>query len=346
MHTLRVALLLLQALTVVEGAKWTLHKSCYRNKADNADDTQLENAMIDAVNTAKKWASQGSEKLKFSKGIFGLPLKFALIPLLNMGKYSDNADDVIAKFDELAKIEGPIGKTADASGRYTASKAWKDAINTDEGYKNFIIVCRPDLEDRPQAWHPLGPLPYDRIRETQLRNAGADHKVLTNQEDDPNIGDWDKIPGNKIRAFVTVDNGERRKHIPETITFHPLLIKREKARGFAGWTPELFAEITDKSAVRNFAERGEAKGYKNVTPMDGLLEESLVKTMFHEFFHLSAFGGMKDDKDAYGWYNNVQNQNHQNPDYFAIIAAVIELYYRSPKNYKVDEKGVVASKLT
>jgi hypothetical protein len=51
---------------------------------------------------------------------------------------------------------------------------------------------------------------------------------------------------------------------------------------------------------------------------------------------------MKDDQGAaYGWQNNVKNQDRANPELFAIIAMVIELLNRDGDKYKVDERGVV-----
>jgi len=54
---------------------------------------------------------------------------------------------------------------------------------------------------------------------------------------------------------------------------------------------------------------------------------------------------MKDDQGtAYGWVNNVKNQKLDNPDYFAIVATLIELLNREGKRYKIREDGTVSKK--
>jgi hypothetical protein len=55
---------------------------------------------------------------------------------------------------------------------------------------------------------------------------------------------------------------------------------------------------------------------------------------------------MKDTPGvAYNWKNNVKYQSHVNPDFFAIVATVIELLNKDGKRYKVDHNGVVSRKL-
>jgi hypothetical protein len=54
---------------------------------------------------------------------------------------------------------------------------------------------------------------------------------------------------------------------------------------------------------------------------------------------------MKDDPGvAYFWKNNVKYQSHVNPDFFAIVATVIELLNKDGKKYKVDRNGKVSRK--
>jgi hypothetical protein len=50
---------------------------------------------------------------------------------------------------------------------------------------------------------------------------------------------------------------------------------------------------------------------------------------------------MIDPRDGYHWVNNVNQQDHENPDFFAIIATVIELLFRDGKTYRVDADGTV-----
>ncbi|EQB55163.1 hypothetical protein CGLO_04940 [Colletotrichum gloeosporioides Cg-14] len=61
---------------------------------------------------------------------------------------------------------------------------------------------------------------------------------------------------------------------------------------------------------------------------------------FNFFFHSTSFGAMFDDMDpAYGWANNVKTKNHENPDLYSLIAAVIHLLYKEGTNYKVTAEG-------
>ncbi|KAF2703710.1 hypothetical protein K504DRAFT_463174 [Pleomassaria siparia CBS 279.74] len=347
MYTVRVVLLLLQSLALVEASvKWTLHSSCYRTKDGQGDDNDLATAMINAVSTSKAWAHTGSEKLKGSTIPFiGKTTKDAMKPLMSKGNYGDNVKVLAALFDKLDELEGPIGQNADAGGRYDASTAWTSLAQNDNHYLDFLIVCRPSLVDR-RVVGSFTLLPYDVIRDNQLMNEKAGLKVMTEQEDDTAVGDWTNIQGNRLQAITSVDDDNERTgdrvYIPETITFHPLWLKYQRDQGFSGWTDQLFADVTDKRAVQVFKDKGKAKGNDNVVPMDALLDSSFVRNIFHEFFHLSAFGGMADDiGDAYGWVNNVNNQNYNNPDFLAIVATVIELLYRKGPKYKVSADGAV-----
>jgi hypothetical protein len=112
------------------------------------------------------------------------------------------------------------------------------------------------------------------------------------QEDDPAIGDWAKIPGDRIQAITTVDNPEDRTggrlEVPETITFHPLWLKLQRARQFSGWTDELFTSITHKDAVKEFEDKGK-KMNMELGPVDGLLDHSFVRNVFHEVCNASAY---------------------------------------------------------
>lgn len=61
-----------------------------------------------------------------------------------------------------------------------------------------------------------------------------------------------------------------------------------------------------------------------------------------QFFHLSYFGNMLDAQNAYGWMNNVKNNDRENPDLYAIIGAVIELMSRDGQKYSVSAEGEVS----
>lgn len=51
---------------------------------------------------------------------------------------------------------------------------------------------------------------------------------------------------------------------------------------------------------------------------------------------------MLDAPNAYGWMNNVKNNNRENPDLYAIIGAVIELMNRDGQKYSVSAEGEVS----
>ena len=50
---------------------------------------------------------------------------------------------------------------------------------------------------------------------------------------------------------------------------------------------------------------------------------------------------LDDDAGAYGWANNIKNNNRENPDLFAIIGTVIELMNRDGQKYDVSKEGNV-----
>jgi hypothetical protein len=106
------------------------------------------------------------------------------------------------------------------------------------------------------------------------------------QEDDPAIGDWAKITGNKIQAVTTRDDpedlkGSGRVHIPETITFHPLWLKLQRERKFNGWTDELFQKHTHPNAAKEYEDKSKDMGM-GLGPVDGLLDISFARNLFHE----------------------------------------------------------------
>lgn len=51
---------------------------------------------------------------------------------------------------------------------------------------------------------------------------------------------------------------------------------------------------------------------------------------------------MLDTDKADGWANNVNNNNRQNPDLYAIVATVIALRNRDDRKYAVSPEGHVS----
>ncbi|KAF2876874.1 hypothetical protein BDV95DRAFT_601289 [Massariosphaeria phaeospora] len=79
---------------------------------------------VDAVSASKGWVQRGSEKLKGSNiPLLGKTTKDAMNPSLDKGKYENNVNDVVAKFDKLGELEGPLSQNANAGRRYNDSIA-------------------------------------------------------------------------------------------------------------------------------------------------------------------------------------------------------------------------------
>ncbi|KAK1999300.1 hypothetical protein LX36DRAFT_486357 [Colletotrichum falcatum] len=360
MRLIQVAVLTLHVVAAVEAAKarWTLHKSCYRNKEDTADDNELADAMIKSVNEAKSWANRASSKIGESLlplvgGVVGLPTRVAIGPLVGSNDdYGPAAKEIRDRFKKIEDMEGPVGRNADSMGRYEKSKAWIDLENREDHYNNFVIICRPDIEMvEDPAGGPFGK-PYDVVRKKHLFASHDFEKFLAQEESEEFGGDWDKVPTPRIMALTQRDDkplGKApeggRKRVPETITFHPLWIKFQRSRNFGGWTEDDFREVTKFNALEDFKRRGEAKQPAvDIRPVDFLLSKSLTANILHEFFHLTYFGEMLDDNEgAYGWANNVRNKNRRNPDLYAIIGTVLELLNRDGQKYSVSAEGEVIS---
>ncbi|RYP49894.1 hypothetical protein DL769_011026 [Monosporascus sp. CRB-8-3] len=147
MRPLQVTFLVIQAIALVEAAKvrWTLHKSCYRTKDDSGDDNDLAQAIIDSVESAKKWANRATSKIGDSVDIIpghGKATKDAIRPLLGSGDYATAAKDVRDRFKKVADLDGPIGKGGDALGRYDGSQAWRDLEISDNHHFNFVSFAK------------------------------------------------------------------------------------------------------------------------------------------------------------------------------------------------------------
>lgn len=68
--------------------------------------------------------------------------------------------------------------------------------------------------------------------------------------------------------------------------------------------------------------------------------------MVTQMFHLGPWGAMTDASfsgRAYGWLNNIEDKFTDNPDWFAMLAALIELYENgfAGKKYIVTDLGEV-----
>ncbi|KAF4555937.1 Hypothetical protein D9617_2g059020 [Elsinoe fawcettii] len=357
MHISIFLVLLAEAILVVNGAtiNWTLHKSCYRNGDDTADDPQRAQMIIDAVNNAKVWARRSESKISESINpilgpISGRDTRSALAPLLGTDRdYAENARTVIERFKGFADIEGPVGKDGDTRGRYDESSAWLNVFfryrSSRDHYKNFVIVCKPDFSMQ-------GGKVYDHVRETTY---SSPHPFERFMQDATQYNDWTGVIGTKIQAITEIDTKEGRDtdgrppgvraSVPETINFHPLLVKWHQESGIGRWNPAMFGTITSPTAEQDFRRISREKGL-TIRPVDKILDASFERSMIHELFHTTNFGLMIDRPDGtkYGWYNNVDvfSQDLENPDLYALIATVLELRYGEGDKFAVDRGGVVS----
>lgn len=162
-------------------------------------------------------------------------------------------------------------------------------------HNHQIITCRPELQTVEDAEHGTkDQVPYDIVRRKQLAKTHELQKFI-DQENAPGAS-WDTIAGQRTFALTQVDKPPPsgglggRLRVPETINFHPLYIRNEKANGFAGWTDSLLDDVTADDAPDVFKAKGMAKNPPiTIRPIDGLLEASIVKTMLHEVcFPISA----------------------------------------------------------
>ncbi|KAF6805578.1 hypothetical protein CSOJ01_09377, partial [Colletotrichum sojae] len=315
-----------------------------RNKDDTRDDKELENGIIKGNENVKAWAEASASRIDESLSkvpLKGIATRIALEPLLGKtGKdgYLYTAPGVRDKFKRFADLEGPVGREGGANNRFERSPAW-------------IISCRPDIQlvdDRIDEHSPL-PVPWDNIRRNQY-NRRHDFVVFLEQERDS--ANWDTMKGLKVKAATMVDSANpplgNRLHVAESINLHPLFVKHQRDRGFVDWTQERLDEVTSEGAPDIFKRIGDEILKKtgkvfDARPVDGLLDDSFTYTLLHEFFHLTYFGRMSDDKDdgAYGWMNNVNAKSRKNPDLYAIIGAVINLLHNEGKKYRVSAEGHV-----
>ncbi|KAF4827241.1 hypothetical protein CGCTS75_v008272 [Colletotrichum tropicale] len=365
MRLLQVTVLALHAVSVVEAAtkvSWTLHKSCYRKVKDTDEngkkipedelfDKELADAMIKSVNDAKAWAKRAASKITLSTlpgigQITGLPTKLAIAPLVGgLENYNTAAKEIRDRFNKIADMEGPVGSDGDKLGRFGQSRAWIDLGNSDKHFNDFIITCRPEIVTVPDPAGGPFDKPYDVVRKYHMFQPHTLEKFLEQENSEEIAGDWEKVPTPRTMAITQRDAPPTggRKRIAESINFHPLWIKFQRSRNFGGWLEDDFTEVTKPDALEDFKSKGAAKKPPvDTRPMDGLLSKSLTANMLHEFFHLSYFGNMLDAPNAYGWMNNVKNNDRENPDLYAIIGAVIELMNRDGQKYSVSAEGEVS----
>ncbi|KAL9615936.1 MAG: hypothetical protein Q9160_009136 [Pyrenula sp. 1 TL-2023] len=301
--------------------------------SEQPDDAK-EKAMVDAMRIVKDWASHGAEKLgdaASNNPLTGRETKGVIQALLDKGNFNDNARDVKAKFERLNNLEGPIGgDSTDLGKKYDRSDAWKalkDDANS-EHFNNFLLACRADIDE--EQFQPI-----NMIRQRPIVPGSDLHRLWQQGESGT---EWNKLK-DRIQGVTQYDESPEgeRKEVPSAIFFNKAWIDEQRSRNppFYAWTDELFSEVTDKDALTTFAKKGEgvkdSKGRDlHIRPADALYDKSFHRSLFHELFHLKAFGDMHDDESddshgAYGFANNAELQNRENPDLLTIIATNIEL---------------------
>lgn len=146
-----------------------------------------------------------------------------------------------------------------------------------------IITCRPDIEDQIDDADPRG-IPYDLVRKRRLYQ-GSD--LLKMKADESKYADFNAVSAPKIKSIVQMDLPQPPKggrlRIPESVNFHPLFITfLGNSLGWT-WTQEKFTEVTSPNAAAVFKAKGAAKNPPlDIRPIDGLLDRSIIKVLFHE----------------------------------------------------------------
>ncbi|KAI8295020.1 hypothetical protein K4K59_004841 [Colletotrichum sp. SAR11_240] len=311
MRLLQVTVLALHAVSVVEAAtkvSWTLHKSCYRKVKDT---------------------DENGKKIPEDE-LFDKELADAMIKSVNDAKaWAKRAASKIT----LSTLPG--------IGQITGLPTKLAIAPLVGGLENYNTAAK---EIRDPAGGPFDK-PYDVVRKYHMFQPHTLEKFIEQENSEEIGGDWEKVPTPRTMAITQRDAPPTggRKRIAESINFHPLWIKFQRSRNFGGWIEDDFTEVTEPDALEDFKSKGAAKDPPvDTRPMDGLLSKSLTANMLHEFFHLSYFGNMLDAPNAYGWMNNVKNNDRENPDLYAIIGAVIELMNRDGQKYSVSAEGVVS----
>lgn len=78
-----------------------------------------------------------------------------------------------------------------------------------------------------------------------------------------------------------------RRGIPQTINFHPLYIEHLQLNNFAAWTQTDIDLVTHPDARLHFRDKG--KKYNTIlSPVDGLLGKTFIRTVIHEVSFLIA----------------------------------------------------------
>ncbi|KAF4900132.1 hypothetical protein CGCFRS4_v003519 [Colletotrichum fructicola] len=318
---------------------------------DELFNKELAGAIIQSVNNAKAWVKRAASKITLStlpgiSQITSLPTKLAIAPLVSgLENYNTTAKEIRDRFNKIADMEGPVGSDGDKLGRFGQSRAWIDLGNSDKHFNDFIITCRPEIVTVPDPAGGPFDKPYDVVRKYHMFQPHTLEKFIEQENSEEIGGDWEKVPTPRTMAITQRDAPPTggRKRIAESINFHPLWIKFQRSRNFGGWIEDDFTEVTKPDALEDFESKGAAKKHPvDTLPMGGLLSKSLTANMLHEFFDLSYFGNMLDAPNAYGWMNNVKNNDRENPDLYAIIGAVIELMNRDGQKYSVSAEGEVS----
>jgi hypothetical protein len=128
----------------------------------------------------------------------------------------------------------------------------------------------------------IGEVPFDVTRQRRLfRNA-----FLEQMRDEGDAGFVWRSDNNEHTQAITMQASARpppgqEVHVPETITFHPSWIEHQRTRRFAGWSQESFDEVTAADAMSVFKQKGDNVN-ADIRPIDGLLDRSFDRNMFHE----------------------------------------------------------------
>lgn len=97
---------------------------------------------MEAFEVVQAWASKGAQKLgDAASGDGGKETRSVVEPLIGKGDFAANANDVKAKFEKFATLDGPVGgDSTDPNKKFDQSDAWLALANddNDEHFNNFV----------------------------------------------------------------------------------------------------------------------------------------------------------------------------------------------------------------
>ncbi|KAJ2894878.1 uncharacterized protein MKZ38_007127 [Zalerion maritima] len=323
-HLLQLLVCYLLALGVRAQIYWSLHISCtdIRSLPPPAIDDDTRDAITRGVKMARARGIMVYDELVKDESDWVPGLLEPLQHLMGEGTEF---------YEKLAVAQVEFQKFNDLEEQPIPSNQWDNPPNSGQGtYRNFIVVCRPDnkIKGDGTIYDNIRRLPVERTEarwvfdvkstEADRSKAKLDDVMFETCVDEPPVGSAGQAP-----SVV-----QERAAIPEGIFGNPSYIKKvldekdftlnteSRIKGARNKEGKLKTAVEHAKAATTF------KKYN--TPMD-VLVKGLDAVLHHEMFHLTYFGHRTDGKDPYGWANNIKSRKTENPDWFALVALVVDL---------------------